>query len=587
MLTAVITRFPEPVLDVHSPLIWVTLVARLGADSSRRARAAVGAALGLLVARTSAPASAKLVEMALEWASSGNKVGLRRVGAHCAGLAADSRASLFAGVAGADRVVRLVQSLTTEVARAAVKIATLEGAAAVASGAIPSSSRTVAPRDDDNEEEEEAGGDDDEEEAEETGKGGSLLKIVGSEAGEDTERSLALSQVARASEIAGGNDATTDALYVITPEEEESNDAVAVVAEASLTGGSRGGGGGGGGGGGASVTDAEAAAFAAVESSTGGTVDLEWETPYYALLAAERLLRAAGTSVEAAVSASASGIGGGSGAKSVPTTTGGAAAYYAIAPHGWRPSVRGAAGCPAAAAVDLLTYPHAWVRLAAARLVSTHLSQHSIEGLRSDWTGSSHALLALAHRTISTLAVPYLGPALALVATSNLTYATLALADTDASALSGLFARATRSAGYRAADAGKAATLRWLAACALRLKGEGLRAIVEPAARLLHRLLDVELAPGQVSDETRGLANEAVELLSAQVGATDIARALNAERARSTSLRANRKAAAAVQRVVDPAGAAAAKARRQASKALGKRKAVDKFRVGKGKKARL
>ena len=589
MLTAVITRFPEPVLDVHSPLIWVTLVARLGADSSRRARAAVGAALGLLVARTSAPASAKLVDMALEWAASGNKVGLRRVGTHCAGLAADSRASLFAGVAGADRVVRLVQSLTTELARAAVNVSTLEAAAAVASGAI--SSRTVA-RDDDNEEEEE----EEQEGGEETrvsetageSTHGSLLKIVGSEAGEDTERSLALSQVARASEIAGGDDATTDALYVIMPEEEEGNDAVGVV-EASIIAG-------GGGGRGASVTDAEAAAFAAVEGgSTGGSaaVDLEWETPYYALLAAERLLRAAGTSVEAAVSASAfsasasggSGIGAG-GAKSVPPSTG-AAAYYAIAPHGWRPSVRGAAGCPAAAAVDLLTYPHAWVRLAAARLVSTHLSQHSIEGLRADWTGSAHALLALAHRTISTLAVPYLGPALALVATSNLTFATLALADTDVSSLSGLFARATRSAGYRAADAGKAATLRWLAACALRLKGEGLRAIIEPAARLLHRLLDVELAPGQVSDETRGLANEAVELLSAQVGAADIARALNAERARSTSLRANRKAAAAVQRVVDPAGAAAAKARRQASKALGKRKAVDKFRVGKGKKARL
>ena len=323
---------------------------------------------------------------------------------------------------------------------------------------------------------------------------------------------------------------------------------------------------------------------AAIPAPPPAHAELIWEPVYHALLAAEKLFTAlGGTAGEDAALAA------------LPP------ASYAHAPPDWHPAVRAARAAPriTAAAVDLLIHPHAWVRMAAARLVGLHLASAPAAApaaaAPAPWLASPPALLALCMRCVSQLASRALGPRLAEQATKNLVAATLLLADAArlpaaaapavagaaaapalaADPLLAVFFRATTAAASRGGDACRLAVLKWLAACALRLPAADTLRCLAPAARLLHRLVNEAVVgaagAGGCSAEVKALAGEALELLQGALGVGAVVGALSEERRRCAERRAARTAARAQLKVTAPQAAAREKIERQAVKRRGAR----------------
>jgi uncharacterized membrane protein YgcG len=130
------------------------------------------------------------------------------------------------------------------------------------------------------------------------------------------------------------------------------------------------------------------------------------------------------------------------------------------------------------------------------------------------------------------------------------------------------------------------AALKWMTAAALRLPPTEMLRYLVPAARLLYRLTSSDAPEAQLSAAVRMLATEAVELLQSHAGSQAFLCALNAERARVASVRLARRRDRALQKVLDPAAAAAVKAKKQAAKVRSKARRVDEHRLRAGKAPR-
>jgi U3 small nucleolar RNA-associated protein 20 len=396
----------------------------------------------------------------------------------------------------------------------------------------------------------------------------------------------------------------------------------------------------------------EAAAWAAVEAAPTGrrrepvaapaaaSAALTWEPAYHALLFVEALFSADGAAAAEAVGGLEAGCGGGGGDWAAAAAPALAAAALSRAPASWQPAVRDASAnlSAPAGALNLLRYPHAWVRLAAARVVGAYLAAPRAEPAHArgaHWAASTGPLLALARASVHQLSATSLGPRTSAQAEKNLVHATLALWDAtppaarapspeppagagagapsnamddgdgdgdgsgdDGGAAGGeggaaagptdpvllVFHAATTAGSFAGGDATKSAVLRWLAACALRLPREGLRRYLSPAARFLHRVTTGRFSRAACAPETVALAGEALELLCDCAGVEEVTRAMNGERARAEGVRRARAAARAQLRVTDPAAAAAERLRRNAAKARAQKRAVTALRAAQGRR---
>jgi hypothetical protein len=423
ILQAVVTRFPQPVLDDSAAFLLLPLVVRLTQDPSAACRAAVGQLVCLLFKHASLRASQELAGLCIQWSRARERAGNRRAAFQVLGLAVEGRPDAF--LSDSTLLREVLQSAAAELAHAAVAVAQAQA--------------RLRPLG-------------------ESGAKGSVLEVClpddasgeGAEDAEADRRALARAASRRALAIERGDD------DMIGPrddgDDEEEGFAGGVgdvkVANASDVTGerqtnsvvsapTRGIAGGGVAVFGAPLsakTVHETVAFAK-EGGASTEVGLAWEPAYFALVALEKiwrstqLVQAAEEILSGPASAASPTSPSSSSSSSVskPATE----SLYAGAPLGWRPlaPVNADSSNVILAASELLLFPMAWVRLAAARLLGLFLSRRDVAAIDAPaaFLASGRVLSALGLRMCNQLTSRHLGTRLAEQAAKNLTFVTLAL----------------------------------------------------------------------------------------------------------------------------------------------------------------
>jgi hypothetical protein len=426
MLLAIVTRFPQPVLDEFAAVILIPLVVRLQQDSSAACRAAVGQTIRQLFKSTSLACSQGLVRSCLQWTNSTEKASNRRVGMQVLGLAVDGRPEALVS-----SLSDVLNSIATELKRAAIAIAT---------------------------EQARLRGEDDDLFAPARGQ---------DEDGEDLERSLVSDASSRALAIENGDAISSEAVdddEALKDTSEAINMSDASLAKKAkkskkrvhvLPRGIA--------GGGSSVFDVPKDHDQG-DSSIEKPVDTiplisssVWEPVYYALIAAEKLWRNDNLSTQAEALIKAAIL------KPISSSSSSSSSVKskALSSLTLLSSTKGASWrlvrdddasdihVPQATC-DLLLFPHAWVRLAAGRVLGLFLSRRSIS-LFSDaaiagnfeensiikyvkatdppaaFLGSESALHTVCMRLCTQLTSKHIGSSIAEQTTKNLIFATLSL----------------------------------------------------------------------------------------------------------------------------------------------------------------
>lgn len=357
MLLAIISKFPTPVLDEYSSFLLLPLTVRLSIDPSLTCRAMVGSLIRALFKYTSMKGAKELIAMVLQWMKPGQKAGNRRSAAQVIGLASEGRPEAVAAV-----MPGALAAMTSELAKAAVDVALMEAKLAEDAETEESAASSAAAH----------------------------LAEQGDERNEEEERHAGRQAAKRAQAIQSGDaDAAAAAAAPkaviladgVEDSDAEEEDEVAAADEPksrSVPVGNAGGGAIVFGQPSSSSADASASAGSQPE---GVVVPIVWEPAYHTLLAAEKLLKAAGDKVDVALASAESAE---LASESVD--------LYAATPEGWTPMVDDASGQNIiAAASNLLLYPHAWVRLAASRLLGLFLSRRAVERFQqaADTTAAS------------------------------------------------------------------------------------------------------------------------------------------------------------------------------------------------------
>ena len=423
MLLAIVTRFPQPVLDEFAAVILIPLVVRLQQDPSAACRAAVGQTIRQLFKSTSLACSQGLVRSCLQWTRSTEKASNRRVGMQVLGLAVDGRPEALA-----TSLNEILNSIASEMRRAATAIAT--------------------------------------EQARLRGEGDLVAPVFGDEeGGEEQERALASLATTRALAIEKGDTPTGEVI-----DEDDFKDSVAMDDDATamkdaallatkakkpkkkkvhlLPRGLA--------GGGSSVFDApqdvaeDGRSSAAPADVVHEVAAIVWEPVYYALVAAEKLWRNEDLSAQSE-SLIKGAILKSSSSSSLPKDRN-LASSASSGGTSWRlmtdDDVSGI-HVPQATC-DLLLFPHAWVRLAAGRVFGLFLSRRSIELFSSAavagrfeelsiakhvqasdplavFLASENALYTICMRLCTQLTSKHIGSSIAEQTTKNLIFATLSL----------------------------------------------------------------------------------------------------------------------------------------------------------------
>ena len=98
MLSAVVSKFPEPVLDGYAGALLLPLVARLSAEPAEAARAAVGAVIRQLATRVGARVAREMAAMLPPWFAPEQAAGVRQCAAQLTGILATARPDALADV---------------------------------------------------------------------------------------------------------------------------------------------------------------------------------------------------------------------------------------------------------------------------------------------------------------------------------------------------------------------------------------------------------------------------------------------------------------------------------------------------------
>lgn len=107
MLSAVVAKFPEAVLDDYAGTLLLPLVARLSAEQSQACRAAVGAVIRQLATRVGARATRDMAAMLPRWFAGEQKAGVRQCAAQLVGILASARPDAMADVLPQVRPLRM------------------------------------------------------------------------------------------------------------------------------------------------------------------------------------------------------------------------------------------------------------------------------------------------------------------------------------------------------------------------------------------------------------------------------------------------------------------------------------------------
>ena len=494
MLHAVVTKFPVPVLDGFAEYLLLPLTVRLAGDADGGVRAAVGALIKALFRCASLRKAQGLTSLAVTWYQPGQKPGLRRVAAQVIGLAAEARpdallsasappAAPAAAAEAADDASATSGSSSDVSTLPSALVAMTSELRRTASEAAAAAAKLAADAAEANEED---------------GDGDAVDGAEGGEGGEEGERRASAKADARAGRIATAaaaaassgkgasqqQEAAVESLFAVAKKQQKGDDddadsnaddndedtAVADAAKESAANdddvpsfpvGSA--------GGGAEVFGAPTAgrkhkkepssSSSNAAASRSRLPALLWEPAYYTLLAAEKLWRHLPDRTEAAIAAAASASSAGSSGKrrrvgsdaeashssqtngSTNNSSGGGL-YDQLAPSASPADV-------VAAACDLLLFPHAWVRLAAARLLGAFLARRDLTSFAATpppspagaassspssasnacgaWLRDEATLHRLASRLASQLGGAHSGPALLEQAAKDALFVALAL----------------------------------------------------------------------------------------------------------------------------------------------------------------
>lgn len=422
MLLAIVTRFPQPVLDDFAAVILIPLVVRLQQDPSAACRAAVGQTIRQLFKSTSLACSQGLVRSCLQWTRSTEKASNRRVGMQVLGLAVDGRPEALAS-----SLQDILNSIVSEMKRAAIAVS-------IEQARLRGEEDVNTP------------------------------ELGNEEGGEEHERALASAATTRALAIERGDTPNQDVideddLKDPVVSDDVMKDSLALQAAKKpkkkvhqLPRGLA--------GGGSSVFDVpqdvteDGRTSATPVDVTHEISALIWEPVYYALVAAEKLWRDESLSAQAeslirgAILTSSSPSSSSLMAKNVnlssSTNSGGGTSWRLMSDDD-----KSGIHVPQATC-DLLLFPHAWVRLAAGRVFGLFLSRRSIELFSSAaaaaryeessiskhvldidppaaFLASENTLYTVCMRLCTQLTSKHIGSSIAEQTTKNLIFATLSL----------------------------------------------------------------------------------------------------------------------------------------------------------------
>jgi U3 small nucleolar RNA-associated protein 20 len=344
-----------------------------------------------------------------------------------------------------------------------------------------------------------------------------------------------------------------------------------------------------------------------------------WEAAYYALLLVEKCCGSLSSATKGALmlSSSSSSSSSADGGGGVEEEAGAAGRHAGLMP----------------AVSEALHYPHAWVRVAAARVLGAYFSQRDAAALdRGDWllAAGPGALLTLAKRCCVQLQSKHLDDALAAQVVKNLLFLTQAL---DAQSGSGggaepvvgddgcddddddeaeeeeeegeekqaaaaevqeplvwIFNRMSRlgtARGKTDRDVQRCGCYKWFAAvtvaCPKALVLRFLTSMIAPLQR--------SLAYENESEDVQELAKEVMELLeqkvTAHAGKMAFANAYAAVQKQATQKRASRKRERAIEAVVDPGAAAERKRSKHRAANVRKKRQIEDYRRRRGTGAPL
>jgi hypothetical protein len=91
MLTAVVAKFPQAVLDEYAGFLVLPLVARLSEEPAEACRAAVGALIRQLAIRVSARSAHDIAALIPRWFAADQGSGVRQCAAQLTGMLASAR----------------------------------------------------------------------------------------------------------------------------------------------------------------------------------------------------------------------------------------------------------------------------------------------------------------------------------------------------------------------------------------------------------------------------------------------------------------------------------------------------------------
>ena len=132
MLHSIVLKLPLPILEQQAQLFFLPLVLRLVGDTSPTCRAAAGTVIKLLVRRVGDKVAVSLLEIVLRWYNADQSVALRRTAAQAAGLFVDVRSDVVS--AHYDKLVVHVKREVVEGGKAA---AALVDAGGLSGGSSP------------------------------------------------------------------------------------------------------------------------------------------------------------------------------------------------------------------------------------------------------------------------------------------------------------------------------------------------------------------------------------------------------------------------------------------------------------------
>ena len=483
LLAAVVARFPQAVLDERSGYLLLPLTVRLVGEEDTGARAGVGALIKALFRAISTRAAQALVSgPLLAWASAKQAdAGLRRAGHQLIGLVAESRPDAFALALQA-----VLAALTTEMRTGARRVAEIEAALSAEHAAADASpngkpvSLMIAGADHDEGDDRRAVLDAEARVNNITAGGG--LREAADDLDSDSdadEKNNAVSATRPGSRGHEDDDSDADD-NKRSSDKDERTDAVAAVplqkwmpaaavpqpqrtalADRFFPIGQAGGGDAvfGSERSDAARARAKSTQIAELLPSASGVapaarrrverntvaVTLVWEPVYYAVLAAEKLLRACPDRLEALIAAAATSKSDGSASSSEPRGRDGKGSASVISLHAIDDDSGAAAMAVnvAAGAVELLRYPHAWVRLTASRALGLCLARRKLDAFAPQssaqhsmaftqdpagyWLHDISVVSSIARRLVGQLSAPDIGDTAAEEAAKNLVTLALAL----------------------------------------------------------------------------------------------------------------------------------------------------------------